>query len=114
MRTTCAAVTRGTPSCNTLAVMHISAMPPGAVTRIMLATLDALPAEDASASSANTVPNTAETAIPSKALAVLANRNTGAERRKERENREPKAQPRNICPALEKTLGMALNPIRRP
>lgn len=30
-RATCAAVTSGTPSCNTLAVMHISATPPGAV-----------------------------------------------------------------------------------
>jgi len=35
-RKTCAAVTRGTPSCSTLAVMHISAMPPGAMARIML------------------------------------------------------------------------------
>ena len=37
-RVTCAAVTKGTPSCRTLAVTHISAIPPGAVASTMVAT----------------------------------------------------------------------------
>src|SRR5262245_38133415 len=37
-RVTCAAVTRGTPNWSTLAVTHISAIPPGAVASTMVAT----------------------------------------------------------------------------
>ena len=37
-RVTCAAVTSGTPNCNTFAVIDISAMPPGAVARRRLGT----------------------------------------------------------------------------
>ena len=37
-RVTCAAVTSATPSCKVRAVIDISAMPPGAVAKIMLGT----------------------------------------------------------------------------
>ncbi len=91
-------MTSGTPSCSTLAVTHISAMPPGAVPSTSVAGCS--PAAHASAT-----PNAADSAIDSTTVSATAPTKRCAPRRKSGWKREPSAQPSRHCPAFDTSGG---------
>src|SRR5476651_2484058 len=93
-RVTWAAVTSGTPSCSTFAVMHISAIPPGAVARITLGTGNPY-------AQARTAPSVAARTSASSRLANVAATKPGIRPRKLRSNRPPSAQPISNWAAFE-------------
>src|SRR5713101_7962271 len=102
-RATCAAVTSGTPSWRTLAVTHISAMPPGAVASTIVEIGTATATATLQANSAETrIARTTEThTIAIKRGAALSD---------SRSKPEPSAQPSSTCAALDSPTGITDNP----
>src|SRR5712691_4545674 len=99
-RATCAAVTSGTPSWRTLAVTHISAIPPGAVASTIVEIGTATATATLQANSAETrIARTTEThTIAIKRGAALSD---------SRSKPEPSAQPSSTCAALDSQVGIA-------
>ena len=96
-RVTCAAVTSGTPSCSTLAVMHISAMPPGAMasTRVGAGSPRAPPASNAQ--------QRRRQRSSRQHAGQHSRRHSAARFRSERRSkRAPSAQPSSTCAAFDR------------
>src|SRR3989442_453751 len=102
-RVTWAAVTSGTPSWSTLAVTHISAMPPGAVasTIVEIGTVLASARPHAKRAETKTARTTEAHTMTTKRGAVLSDF---------RSNPDPSAHPSRSCAELDSHTGIADNP----
>ena len=100
-RTTWKAVTAGTPSSSTLAVMHISAMPPGDVASSSVAGCRPVQAERAAA-------KPADSAIIASVPPATLSSQRGAARANSGVKRVPSDTPMNNCPALVAQRGWSV------
>src|SRR5713101_5587908 len=102
-RATCAAVTSGTPSWRTLAVTHISAMPPGAVasTIVEIGTAAASATPHAKRAETKTARTTEAHTMATKRGAVLSDF---------RSKPDPSAHPSRSCAELDSHTGIIDNP----
>src|SRR4029077_12143026 len=106
-RVTCAAVTRGTPNWSTLAVTHISAIPPGAAANTMVAT-------GTEPSSARPHAHNADASIASATDRITKPMNRDEVLKYPRSKLERSEQPIRSCAALDNQPGIAerLTPLR--